>query len=240
MIAAFALIAGLARGFSGFGAALIFVPLASSLIGPKLAAPLLLIVDGIAASGLIPNALGRADIRGVAVMAIGAIVGIPLGTALLALVSPLTVRWFIAAMVTGLLVLLLSGWRYSGRRPPLLTVAVGWMSGMFTGAAGAGGPPVVAYWLGTGSDGAKVRANIVMFFAFGTLVTTVSYTVGGLFQWSLVPLAWAATPLYGLGLFTGSRLFGKASDRTYRWICYGLIAGATIISLPVLDPLLRS
>src|ERR1700730_12593677 len=38
-----AFIAGLARGFSGLGAALIFMPLASSVVGPKLAAPLLLI-----------------------------------------------------------------------------------------------------------------------------------------------------------------------------------------------------
>ena len=41
-----ALIAGLARGFSGFGAALIFVPMASAVIGPKVAALLLLVVDG--------------------------------------------------------------------------------------------------------------------------------------------------------------------------------------------------
>jgi uncharacterized membrane protein YfcA len=30
-----AFVAGLARGFSGFGSALIFIPLASSMIGPK-------------------------------------------------------------------------------------------------------------------------------------------------------------------------------------------------------------
>jgi uncharacterized protein len=34
-----ALIAGMARGFSGFGAALIFVPIAARLIGPQQASP---------------------------------------------------------------------------------------------------------------------------------------------------------------------------------------------------------
>ena len=50
-----AFVAALARGFSGFGAALIFIPTASALIGPTAAAPLLLIADGLAALGLIPG-----------------------------------------------------------------------------------------------------------------------------------------------------------------------------------------
>jgi hypothetical protein len=37
----------------------------------------------------------------------------------------------------------------------------------------------------------------------------------------------------------GSRMFGIASERAFRRICFGLIAAAAIISLPMLDPLLR-
>ncbi len=74
-----AFVAGMARGFSGFGAALIFVPLASALTDPKIAAPLLLIVDGVFASYLIPSAWSRAGRRDVGLMLIGAVGGIPLG-----------------------------------------------------------------------------------------------------------------------------------------------------------------
>jgi hypothetical protein len=42
-----ALLAGLARGFSGFGSALIFIPLASAALGPRVAAPLLVLVDNL-------------------------------------------------------------------------------------------------------------------------------------------------------------------------------------------------
>lgn len=83
-----AFIAGLARGFSGFGAALIFMPLAGSIIGPRLAAPLLLIIDAITAIGLIPHAWRRSDRCGVGIMALGAAVGVPLGTSALALADP--------------------------------------------------------------------------------------------------------------------------------------------------------
>ena len=47
VLAAAAFIAGLARGFSGFGAALIFMPLASVVVTPQVAAPLLLVVDAV-------------------------------------------------------------------------------------------------------------------------------------------------------------------------------------------------
>ena len=58
-----AFIAGLARGFSGFGSALIFMSLASSVVGAQIASPLLLLIDFSTTLTLIPNAARRADRR---------------------------------------------------------------------------------------------------------------------------------------------------------------------------------
>src|SRR5258708_29345127 len=80
LLAISAFVAALARGFSGFGSALLFVPLASTAIGPQAAAPLLLIIDGVAAAGLIPGAWRHADRRDVGTMSVGALAGIPLAT----------------------------------------------------------------------------------------------------------------------------------------------------------------
>src|ERR1700726_3023235 len=74
-----AFIAGTARGFSGFGAALIFMPLASSLAAPRLVAALLLIIDFVAAAPLLPNAWKQADRKATWVMVAGALLGVPVG-----------------------------------------------------------------------------------------------------------------------------------------------------------------
>jgi uncharacterized membrane protein YfcA len=234
-----AFIAGLARGFSGFGAALIFMPLASSVVGPKLAAPLLLIIDAVAVIGLIPDAWRRADRRNVGTMAIGAAVAVPLGAAVLAMADPLLVRWAIVLVVVALLALLASGWRYRDQPSTFLTIGVGAISGLFTGAAQIGGPPVVAYWLGGAIASAIVRANIVLYFAISTVLTGASYLVGGLITQPVIALSLSAGPLYGLGLYLGSRLFGRATETSFRRVSYGLIAAAAIVSLPVLDGVLR-
>lgn len=238
-LSAVAAVAGVARGFSGFGAALIFMPLASALVGPKTAAPCLLIVDAVMALGLIPRAWRTADRGEVAVMAVGALVGVPLGTLALARLDALTVRWTIAAIVAGLLGLLASGRRYRGRPAAWSTVGVGAVAGFCSGVAQIGGPPVVAYWLGGPGAGGAVRANVVLYFAVSTALTLASYGAGHLLTPPVLMLCAALGPAYGLGLLAGARLFGRASEAAFRRICLGLIGAAALASLPILDRVLR-
>ena len=237
-LAGSALIAGIARGFSGFGGALIFVPLASAVVGPRLAAPLLLIIDAVSASGLIPNAWRHAARREVATMAAGALFGVPLGAWLLAKADPLVLRWGLAAVVAALLAILISGWRYHGRRTAPATAGVGLIAGLLSGSAQIGGPPIVAYWLSSPSSPDVVRANIVLYFAISTVFSGAAYIAGGLLTHTVLMLALLVGPAYGLGIYLGSRMFGVASETTFRRICFALIAIATVVSLPILDQML--
>jgi uncharacterized protein len=232
-----AMIAGLARGFSGFGGALIFVPLAGSATSPQIASALLLVIDGIMTLGMVPDGWRRANRREVFTMLAGALVGVPAGTAVLSLMPSVTLRWIISLVVLGLLVFLMSGWRYHGRPKTALTVGVGALAGLFGGAAQMSGPPVVAYWLGGAIDRNVVRANLVLYFALATVISATSYIIGGLLTLEVLLIALVAGPGYGIGLGFGSRMFGIASETTFRRICFTLIAAAAVIGLPLLDGL---
>ena len=234
-----ALIGGLARGFSGFGGALIFVPIASRLAAPQVAAPLLLVIDGITTLGMLPDGWRRANRRDVGTLLIGALAGVPVGTALLRYAPTLTLRWIICSIVIILLILLISGWRYSGKPKAPLGIATGALAGVFGGIAQLSGPPVVAYWLGGAIPASNVRANLVLYFALSTIITTTSYLWSGLLNLDILLLAAIVGPGYGLGLFAGARLFGVASEATFRRICFCLIAMAAVISLPLLDKFVR-
>src|ERR1700742_2706774 len=143
-----AFISGTARGFSGFGSALIFMPLASSMAAPRLVAALLLIIDFVGALPMLPEGWRKADRNATAVIVAGALVGVPVGTWLLTRLDPVTTRWIISACVAALLLLLLSGWRYRGRDHVALSIGIGALSGFCSGLAQTGGPPIVGYWLG--------------------------------------------------------------------------------------------
>ena len=225
-LAGSALIAGLARGFSGFGSALIFMPLASTVISAQVAAPLLLIIDIVTAMPLIPRALQHADKRDATIMAAGA------------LMDPLTIRWTIVILAVPMLAVLMSGWRYLGERTPFLTSCVGSVAGFFGGVAQVGGPPIVLYWMRDG-DAMVMRANIILYFAMSSVIIGVSYFASGILSGSVISLAVVMGPIFGIGIWLGSHMFGLASEATFQRVCYALIAIAAIVSLPILDGILR-
>src|SRR3954467_6148120 len=142
-LCAVAFVSGTARGFSGFGSALIFMPLASSIAAPRLVAALLLVIDFVAAAPLLPDAWRKADRKATAVIVLGALVGVPVGTYFLSVLEPVTTRWIISCFVAALLLLLLSGWRYRGKDHAWLSVGIGSLSGFCSGLAQTGGPPIV-------------------------------------------------------------------------------------------------
>jgi uncharacterized protein len=238
-ISAIAFISGTARGFSGFGSALIFMPLASSLAAPRLVASLLLVIDFIAAAPLVPNAWKHADRKATAIMVLGALVGVPIGTWLLSRLDPVTTRWIISTFVIALLLLLISGWRYRGKDQAALSIGVGGLSGFCSGLAQTGGPPIVGYWLGRPIASKIARANILLFFGASDFFSLVSYAVAGLITLESLRFSLLVGPIYGVGVAFGASLFGRASDALFRAICYALIVLAVIIGLPLLDGVLR-
>ena len=238
-ICAIAFVSGTARGFSGFGSALIFMPLASSIAAPRLVAALLLIIDFVAAAPLVPNAWTKADRKATAVMVFGALIGVPIGTYFLSRLDPVTTRWIISGFVSALLLLLLSGWRYHGKDHPAISVGIGGLAGFCSGLAQTGGPPIVGYWLGRPIPSVVARANILLFFGASDFFSAVSYAATGLITADAIKFSFVVGPVYAIGVWFGASLFGRASEQLFRAICYALIAAAVIIGLPALDGVLR-
>ena len=238
-ICAIAFVSGTSRGFSGFGSALIFMPLASSVAAPKLVAALLLLIDLVAAAPLLPNAWKQADRKASAVMVAGALVGVPIGTYFLTRLDPVTTRWIISGFVAALLALLLSGWRYRGKEHASIAVSIGGLAGFCSGLAQTGGPPIVGYWLGRPIPSVIARANILLFFGASDFFSAVAYAGSGLINMDAIKFAFVVGPVYAVGVWFGASLFGRASETVFRAICYALIAAAVIIGLPALDGVLR-
>jgi uncharacterized protein len=138
-----------------------------------------------------------------------------------------------------LLVLLLSGWRYRGRDHPALSLGIGGLAGFCSGLAQTGGPQIVGYWIGRPIAPTTARANILLFFGASDFFSLVSYAVAGLITSDAIRFSLLVGPVYAVGVWFGTRLFGRASERLFRAICYVLIAAAVIIGLPLLDRGLR-
>jgi uncharacterized membrane protein YfcA len=232
-------LAGLVRGFSGFGSALVYVPLMSALYGPRIAAPSMMVIDVLTAVTFVPTVWRQAVWREVLPLTASALLAAQFGSLILKYADPLWLRWFITGLVLAVVAVLGSGWRYHGRPVLIVTLAVGALSGLLGSAVQMAGPPVIVYWLGSASDAMIVRANFIAYFATLACGLGVTYWIKGLLTADATALALLIGPLQIIGQYAGARLFHLASDRTYRVIAYGVILAAALVSMPLLDGLFR-
>ncbi|MEH0070299.1 sulfite exporter TauE/SafE family protein [Pannonibacter sp. Pt2-lr] len=226
---------GVVRGFAGFGAGMIFMPVASALFSPPAAAGAFLLLDYFVTLPLLPRALRLCDWRTVLPAVLAAVVSVHLGAWMLVSADPLILRWVICLVVLALLGLLISGWRYSGTPSPATSAGVGVAAGIMGGVSQVSGPPVVAFWLSSPHPPHVIRANLIVFFALAGTGSLLAYLIAGVFNGRVVALAIGGIAVYGLGLYLGARGFGRANPQLYRRIAYSLIALAALTSLPALD-----
>ena len=94
----------------------------------------------------------------------------------------------------------------------------GWLGGVISGVAAAGGPAVIIFLLAGPDNAARNRAAIILYFVFSQLVALIVYWFGGLITIKTLWVALPMLPTIMLGTWIGEKLFGKASDEQYRRI----------------------
>lgn len=234
-IASVGALAGLVRGFTGFGPALVFMPVAGAILGPATASPILFLVDSLVSLPVILPAFSRCRWRDVAPLSAGAALTVPIGVGILAGANPLILRWIISLAIVVAVAALASGWRYRGESSPPLAFGVGTVSGFIGGLANLYGPPIVLFWLGGQSQAPIVRANIFAYSGMMVVVAGTALWFNGLFGERVLMLAFALLPVYAIALWAGTRAFRHASDSLFRWIALVLCGVAALAGLPVWD-----
>ncbi|MEC7763264.1 MAG: TSUP family transporter [Pseudomonadota bacterium] len=227
--------AGVVRGFSGFGTALVFMPVGAIFL-PMSTAIVVVTVTGVVTWLLIvPRAIREADKGEVAVLALAAIAAAPLGVWLLTWLDREVLRWTVAIAATVTLIALVSGWRFGGRvRWPGLG-AIGAAAGVLGGATGLTGPPVILFYLAGPSGAARVRANTILFLACLDIGIIANLFARGLVGWAEVVLAALLAVPYALGIVVGQWAFRPEAERAFRAVAYGVIALAILTGLPLFD-----
>ena len=233
------LLGGLVRGFTGFGFAMVFMPLASIVLGPVAALGLIWFIDLPFALPIAARSARQAEWREVLPLLATATLALPAGIWLLVWLDRETMRWILAGLVLSAVLLMASGWRYHGRPGIPLSLGVGVLSGLFNGMASIGGMPLAVFWLGAQrNDRHKSRANLQTFFGISTLISGTILWYKGILT---AQGAWTALPLfaiYGVGLWFGTHGFRRSSEDGFRRIAYLVIFLSAFISLPFWDGLI--
>lgn len=233
VIAATAFVAGLMRGFAGFGSALTIVPVTSAVAGPLVAVPAVVLMHIVTGAQLLPGALRAVDWGRAWPLSLAGVAAVPVGAWLLVSQDPEHIRRGISLLIIVFAVLMLRGWRYTGRINNWVTTAVGGTGGVISGAAMIGGPPVVMFLLAGPHRAAQNRGTIIMYFQFTQLAAIAMYWIEGILVWDIVWLALLTAPPLMLGMLGGQWLFGRASDEAFRRVAllFLLAVGVTTLAI---------
>jgi uncharacterized membrane protein YfcA len=213
---AIALIGGLVRGTTGFGAAMVMTPMLALLLGPRTAVPVTLMLETFAAFTMLPAAAKVASWKLLLPICITAVLAVPLGGYLLVAGSPDTLRRAIAITVIVFSLALLSGRRYHGQPRRSTSFALGALSGTMLGATSIGAPPVILYLLSGPLPIAITRATLTLYVVVISAAGLAMLYARGLIDAAVLKLALALTIPFVVGVVAGSRLFARFSDQRFR------------------------
>jgi uncharacterized membrane protein YfcA len=217
------------RGFTGFGFAIIAVPLLSLALPPLLAVAL---AAGLQLLG------GLMDVRAasrlchwpsVRWLAVGALIASPFGTLLLSRMPADWARLALAAACGAAVLALASGAGFRTMPGRAATAAAGALSGLFNGMAAMPGPPALAYYLTLPLSPAQVRSSLLVFFLLSAMASTASLVVIGAIGLREVMLILAGMPLMLAGSRLGAALFRRAGG-AHRGISLATLAVVALLT----------
>lgn len=210
----------------GFGTAMVGMPLLVSIVGIKIAAPLVALL-GLTTEVLLLFILrGHLEVRAILRLVAAAAVGVPLGI--------WGVRHLSEALVVGLLGLVLVAYAVYNlmglRVPPLAApkwaYVFGFASGVLGGAYNTSGPPVVIYGTGRRWSPDEFRANLQGFFLVIDALVVAGHAAAGNLTAEV-----ARVYLVGLAALAGGMAVGLAIGRRMAPETFRRLVLATLLVL---------
>jgi uncharacterized protein len=208
--------AALVRGLTGFGFAILAVPLMSLVIAPAQAVLLALVLQMLIGPFGVRSSLPLIDRRVVGTIAAVAAITTPLGLWLLTLLDADTARLLIAAIAFVCFFGFLVKRAPTPNRALPHLIATGTGSGLLNGFAAMPGPPVILYFVRDGVAPLVARGSMMLVFFAAAVSGTVTAALRDLLNLKILALTLFCFPVMLIGNHIGSRFFGRISEPVWR------------------------
>ncbi len=221
--------AGLVQGVSGFGAALLAMPLLVLVLEVREAVTLSLL------NGLIINLFlslhlkSHLDWRKILPLIVGCVPGIYVGVTILKKMNPAIMKCSLGFLIIAYGLYCLFGRMSQKRISQGWAYVAGFATGTIGGAFSAGGPPTIIYTTLTGWKKDEIKATLSAFFFSTTVMALVGHCLTGLTTPYVLGLFGVTALPVLTGVFLGTRLYKRLGTRTYLIVIYYLLIGLGVM-----------
>ncbi|MEN8723001.1 MAG: sulfite exporter TauE/SafE family protein [Alphaproteobacteria bacterium] len=214
------------RSFTGFGFAMIAVPVLGLVMPPQEVVPIILTLEIVTGLQLTPAAWPVANRPALKGMVIGSVLLVAPGVYVLGSITDDQMRLLLVAVLA--LSIILFGWsakRANTDQQPggAGSVVAGAGGGFMAGLSGIPGPPVLSYLLGTNLTPDVQRATLLVYFFFIDFLAVAGQFIAGADITSTVTRAAVFLPVLIIGNIIGTRTFNKYGEGNYKPITFGLL-----------------
>ena len=194
------------QSLTGFGSALVAVPLLSLYLDAKLAVVISTLLSTVISAPLLLEVRRQVRPAKVAPLAIGSVVGVPIGILILREADAGVLKLLVAAVVILASVLLFLAPRFTfGGRNVLSSLVTGALSGLLRASTSMAGPPVVLYTLSHEKEIEEFRSTVLAMFLVTERPDAVpGFIVADLISRDALIATAVAVPGMVLGLLVGA------------------------------------
>jgi hypothetical protein len=221
--------AALCQSLTGFGFALVMVPLLSLAWDVKSAVVTSTVLGIFALLPLLLEARRHVRLRTAGALVTGSLAGIPPGILLLDWIDPEALKILVGVTVVAASVLVYRVREVratpTGAGP---AVAVGAVSGVLRGSTSMAGPPAVLYLLGVERDVEAFRGTLLAFFLPTSLVAMVGMAAVGRVTPDVLRTSAIALPALVVGLVVGAWLRYRVREELFRLLVLLLLILSSI------------
>jgi len=231
LMAALVFLASFMQSLSGFGFAILVMPLATLLLGLHTAAPAVALI---ALTVYVVNLIRyrRAiDLGEVLRLALASVLGIPIGVWAFAHVDESLIQQILGAVMVGYGAYALLQPRLASPLSPNWVYPAGFLAGCLSGAYNTPGPPVILYGSLRQWPKDDFRAVLQALFLVNAVLVVASHLLAGhLTSQVLILYLWAAPALL-LGILVGSKVDLRVDQVRFRTLILAMILVVGVLLL---------
>jgi uncharacterized protein len=219
------LLASFTQGITGFGFALIAVPLLSLFI-PEIRniTPIIVIYSLLTNIIILYKSRHSIDFKKIIPLVIFGIIATPIGTFMLLYVKVKTLKIVIGLVITTTAFAMIKNFKIKVKNEKVSYGIVGLLSGLLNGSTGLSGPPVVLFLTNQDTDKEVFRSNLSFYGIATNIFAIILFIVEGIINISVVKFTISYFPALLIGVFAGIRISTKINEIIFRKLTIYLIA----------------
>jgi hypothetical protein len=211
------------QSVTGFGLALVSMPLLTAVLGIQTAAPLVAVFGLVAELILLIIYRQNFSLRTVWRLAVASVVGIPLGILALRYVDEQVVITILGIVVAGYALYALLKFRLPKIQHPVWAYFAGFLAGILGGAYNTAGPPVIIYGNCRDWPAEQFKSNLQGFFLFISVLITGSHILADNYTPLVLKSMLVALPAITVGILVGVSLAKRISGELFRKLVLWLL-----------------